>query len=90
MLCRPGWSYSEVGQGSLRVEALDVRLVCTNGMISEQAVHKAYLGCNGGRNLDAIEDAREFFRDETRQADDRAFFLKVRDAVGAMFDTRSL
>jgi hypothetical protein len=79
-------SNSEVGQGSLRVEALDFRLVCTNGMISEQAVRKAHLGRNGGRGLDAIEDAREFYRDETRAADDRAFFLKVQDAVGAMFD----
>jgi hypothetical protein len=79
-------SNSEVGQGSLRVEALDYRLVCTNGMIREAAVRKAHLGRNGGRGFDAIEDAREFFKDETRQADDRAFFLKVRDAVGAMFD----
>lgn len=78
-------SNSEVGQGSLRVEALDFRLVCTNGMISEQAVRKAHLGRSSGR-LDAIEDAREFFRDETRQADDRAFFLKVQDAVGSMFN----
>jgi hypothetical protein len=78
-------SNSEVGQGSLRVEALDYRLVCTNGMIRETAVRKAHLG-RGARGLDAIEDAREFFRDETRQADDRAFFLKVQDAVGSMFD----
>lgn len=79
-------SNSEVGQGSLRVEALDYRLVCTNGMIRESAVRKAHLGRGSGRGLDAIEDAREFFRDETRRADDRAFFLKVRDAVGALFN----
>lgn len=78
-------SNSEVGQGSLRVEALDYRLVCTNGMIRETAVRKAHLG-RGARGLDAIEDAREFFRTETRAADDRAFFLKVGDAVGSMFD----
>lgn len=79
-------SNSEVGQGSLRVEALDFRLVCLNGMIREAAVRKAHLGRSGGRGLDAIEDAREFFRDETRQADDKAFFLKVQDAVASMFD----
>ncbi len=78
-------SNSEVGQGSLRVEALDFRLVCTNGMIREAAVRKAHLG-RGHRGQDAIENAREFFRDETRLADDRAFFLKVQDAVGSMFD----
>lgn len=81
-------SNSEVGQGSLRVEALDYRLVCANGMVRESAIRKTHLGRNGGRGHDAIEDAREFFRDETRLADDRAFFLKVQDAVGAMFDPK--
>lgn len=78
-------SNSEVGQGSLRVEAMDYRLVCLNGMIRDQAIRKAHLG-RGARGQDAIEDAREYFRTETRIADDRAFFLKVQDAVGAMFD----
>jgi len=79
-------SNSETGQGALRVEALDYRLVCLNGMIREAAVRKAHLGRSGLRGLDAIEDAREFYRNETRVADDRAFFLKVQDATGAMFD----
>jgi hypothetical protein len=78
-------SNSEVGQGSLRVEALDFRLVCLNGMIRESAIRKAHLG-RGSRGQDAIEDAREYFRTETRIADDRAFFLKVQDATSAMFD----
>jgi hypothetical protein len=78
-------SNSEVGHGSLRVEALDFRLVCTNGMIRETAVRKAHLG-RSARGQDAIEDAREYFRNETRIADDRAFFLKVQDATAAMFD----
>jgi hypothetical protein len=78
-------SNSEVGQGSLRVEALDFRLVCLNGMIRESAIRKAHLG-RGARGMDAIEDAREYFRDETRAADDRAFFLKVQDAAASMFD----
>ena len=78
-------SNSEVGQGSLRVEVLDFRLVCANGMIREASIRKAHLG-RSSRGQDVIEDSREFFRDETRQADDRAFFLKVRDATTAMFD----
>lgn len=78
-------SNSEVGQGSLRVEAMTYRLVCLNGAIHESAIRKAHLG-RGSRGQDAIEDAREFFRTETRIADDRAFFLKVQDTVGAMFD----
>lgn len=78
-------SNSEVGQGSLQVAVLDYVLACTNGMIRESAVRKAHLG-HGSRGQDAIEDVREFFRDETRQADDRAFFLKVQDATDAMFN----
>lgn len=78
-------SNSEVGHGAMRIEALDYRLVCYNGLISEVAVRQAHLG-RGVRGADAIEDAREYFRTETRIADDKAFFLKVRDAVGAMFD----
>jgi hypothetical protein len=79
-------SNSEVGQGSLRIEALDYRLACLNGMIREASIRKAHLGRNSGRGEDAIEDAREFFRNETRIADDRAFFMKVQDAVAMMFD----
>jgi len=79
-------SNSEIGQGSLRLEALDYRLVCLNGMIREASVRQAHLG--RGSRADAIEDAREFFKSETRLADDRAFFLKVRDAVGSMFDAQ--
>lgn len=78
-------SNSEVGLGSLRVEALDYRLVCLNGMIREQAVRKAHLG-RSSRSYDAIEDAREYFTDRTRSLDDRAFFAKVQDAVAAMFN----
>jgi hypothetical protein len=76
-------SNSEIGQGSLRVEALDYRLACLNGAIRESAIRKAHLGRG---HQDAIEDAREYFRDATREADDKAFFLKVQDATAAMFD----
>lgn len=78
-------SNSEVGQGSLRIEALDYWLRCLNGMVREQAIRKAHLG-RSSRGQDAIEDAREYFRHETQAADDRAFFMKVQDATAAMFD----
>lgn len=76
---------SEIGHGSLSVSALDFRLACLNGMIRETAIRKAHLG-RGARGMDAIEDAREFFKDTTRQLDDQAFFAKVQDTVSAMFD----
>jgi hypothetical protein len=77
-------SNSEVGQGSLQVAAMTYRLACYNGMIEEVAVRKAHLG-RSTRGADALEEAREFFRDETRRADDKAFFLKVQDACAAIF-----
>lgn len=77
-------SNSEVGQGSLRVEALDYRLVCLNGMISEVAVRKAHLGRT--KAYDAIEDARDYFRSETRALEDKTLWMQVQDATGAMFN----
>jgi len=77
-------SNSETGLGSLRIEELDYRLVCVNGMIRARAVRKAHLGRgNGG---DAIESAREFFRDETRRLEDATFWNQVQDATTAMFN----
>lgn len=78
-------SNSEIGHGSLRVQALDFRLACLNGMISEHAIRKAHIG-RQSRGADFLEDAREFYKSETRQIDDRAFFLKVRDTVTSMFE----
>jgi len=77
-------SNSEVGLGALRLEELDFRLVCLNGMIRAQAVRKAHLG--RGVEHDAIEQAREFFRTETRELEDRAFWCQVQDATAAMFN----
>jgi hypothetical protein len=37
-----------------------------------------------GRNVE-VDLAEEFFRDETRRADDRAFWMKVRDVVNGAF-----
>lgn len=71
-------SNSEIGDGSLRVDEMTYRLVCLNGAIHGQAVRKNHIG----RKHDADElSGREFYRDETRQAEDKAFFLKVRDTV---------
>lgn len=74
-------SNSEIGDGSLRIEEMTYRLVCLNGAIHAVAVRQTHAGRRSGHADDLIEQSREFFRDETRAADDRAFFLKVRDAV---------
>ena len=71
---------SEVGQGTLSVQPLVYRLVCRNGLIaSDRALHKTHVG----RTLQTEDETITVFRDDTLAADDRAFFLKVRDVVEA-------
>lgn len=70
-------SNSEIGLGSIRVEPLVYRLVCTNGMIAQDRSFKKY---HVGREIEG-EAVQELFTDETMQADDRALLLKVRDLV---------
>ena len=76
-------SNSEVGLGMVKIEPLVYRLVCTNGMILNDARYTArHLG---GRVLDT-NDVREMLTDEALRADDSAVLLKVRDVVNASFD----
>ena len=71
---------SEVGHGTLSVQPLVYRLVCRNGMIaSDHALRKTHVG----RTLEVGGESMTVFRDDTLAADDRAFFLKVRDVVQA-------
>lgn len=71
-------SNSEVGMGALVIRPLVFRLVCENGMIVDDALRRHHVG----RHIEAAGDGR-FYGDETLRADDRAFWLKVRDLVGA-------
>lgn len=75
-------SNSEVGAGSVRVEPLVFRLICTNGMIAPDYGQKRY---HVGRTLEA-EDNREIYRDETMAADDTAFLMKVQDTIRLAVD----
>ncbi|MGD6665013.1 hypothetical protein VWU22_22590, partial [Xanthomonas citri pv. citri] len=55
------------------------RLVCRNGLIaSDRSLRKTHVG----RALGS-DDNIMVFKDDTLQADDKAFFLKVRDVVQA-------
>lgn len=73
-------SNSEVGCGTLSVQPLIYRLVCKNGLIvPDRALRKTHLG-----RINSAEDhIVSIFQDDTLAADDRAFFLKVRDVVQA-------
>jgi len=76
-------SNSEVGCGAYSVKPLIFRLVCTNGMISDVAsMRRNHIG--GGR-YGEFEGVMEFMRDETRQAEDKAFWLKTRDLIQGIF-----
>jgi hypothetical protein len=75
-------SNSEVGAGTLRVEPSVFTTWCTNLAIMKAAAMRKY---HVGRAFEADENL-EVFRDETRQANDRAFFLKVADVTAAAFD----
>lgn len=72
-------SNSEVGQGSVNISPLVYRLVCSNGMIAQDdAVRKYHVGRAGEADSDF-----SIFRNETIEADDKAFLMKVEDAVRA-------
>jgi hypothetical protein len=62
------------------VQPLLYRLVCRNGLIaSDRALRKTHVG----RALGTDDDGITVFKDDTLRADDKAFFLKVRDVVQA-------
>ena len=76
-------SNSEVGNGALRIEPLIFRLICLNGMIAADASMKKY---HLGQRASFDEAVREVLTDRTKQADDVAFWMKVRDVVRASFN----
>ncbi len=80
-------SNSEVGCGMLSVQPLVFRLVCSNGLIaSDRMLRKTHVG----RALDSEAISGVVFKGDTLQADDRAFFLKVRDVVEAAVSEATL
>lgn len=76
-------SNSEIGKGSVRVEPFLYRLICLNGaVVEDSAMRKFHIG----RQSADLEAAEEVFRDETREADDKAFNMKLQDVIRASFD----
>lgn len=68
-------SNSEVGHGSLSIKPLAFQLVCSNGWIADKYAMKKY-------HVGRIQDTEQIeFSNETLNADDKAFWLKVRDLV---------
>ena len=76
-------SNSEVGLGSVNVQPLVNRLVCTNGMIvNDMGERKNHVG----RAAKAVEDSFHIYSDETMEAEDKAFLLKLRDVTMAAIE----
>lgn len=76
-------SNSEVGLGAVSVQPLLYRLVCTNGMIvNDFGERKNHIG----RTTKTIEESYQIYSDETIEAEDKAFLLKLRDTTMAAID----
>lgn len=71
---------SEVGLGSMTIQPLIYRLVCSNGMVVNDAKVRKY---HAGKKNEALEDFT-LYSNETLMADDRALQLKIRDTVRAV------
>ena len=73
---------SEVGMGSMTIQPLVYRLVCTNGMVVNDARTRKY---HVGRGNQAAEDYT-LYSNETLLADDQVPMMKVRDTMRAVVD----
>ncbi len=72
-------SNSEVGLGSVSIQPLIYRLVCSNGMVvNDAATKRNHIG-----RTNSAEENFLLYSAETLQADDHAFLLKIRDTVEA-------
>jgi Domain of unknown function (DUF932) len=76
-------SNSEVGLHAYRIDPFVFILACLNGAQIPAAGLRKY---HVGRQSQDVDSAYEVFADDTREADDRALMLKMRDMVGAAFD----
>ena len=73
---------SEVGLGSMTIQPLIYRLVCSNGMVVNDAKTRKY---HVGRGNQAAEDFT-LYSDETLIAEDEVLMMKVQDTMRAVVD----
>ena len=76
-------SNSEVGLGAVSIQPLVYRLVCTNGMVVNDMGERRH---HVGRQAKAVEDSFALYSDETMEAEDKAFLLKLRDTTMAAIE----
>lgn len=76
-------SNSEVGLGSLSVQPLIYRLVCSNGLVMADAGMSRY---HIGRKVGDGRDVEALLTDATKQADDKAVMMVLQDVIRASLD----
>lgn len=72
-------SNSETGMGAVSIQPLVYRLVCSNGMI----INDAQTRRNHVGRVNELDESFQLYSEQTLAADDRAFILKVQDTVRA-------
>lgn len=83
---------SEVGEGGLYIEEGVYRLVCFNLATVTKTLRKYHVGKRAGKGNgnghdgDTADEVWQYLSDETRAADDKAFWLRVRDVAKAAFN----
>lgn len=75
-------SNSETGLGAVCIQPLIFRLVCSNGMV----VNEARTRRNHVGRVNSTDDNISLYSQETLAADDRAFVMKIQDTVRAAVD----
>ena len=78
---------SEVGAGALSVQPFTVDTSRNSGMVHPDFGKRSH---HVGKQLGEGEDIQEYISDEARRADDKAFFLKVRDVIRAILSEKVL
>ena len=75
-------SNSEVGLGSVSIQPLVYRLVCSNGMV----VNDAQTRRNHVGRVNEASEIYQLYSEKTLEADDKAFAMKIQDTVRAVVD----
>ena len=73
-------SNSEVGLGSVNIQPLVYRLVCSNGMV----VNDAQTRRNHVGRVNEASENYQLYSEKTLEADDKAFAMKIQDTVRAV------
>lgn len=75
-------SNSETGLGAVSIQPLIYRLVCSNGMVVNEArTRRTHIG-----RVNTTDENFYLYSQETLAADDKAFVLKIRDTVRSAVD----